>query len=402
MVKKNKLKKKNIIIAIVGFIVVFILLFLLFRNPLEVSLKIKKLNIGEPFKGQFVATFGNKDVTKDVRFTSNIEPKKKGVYKITFTYKRYKRVMKIEVTDIGKPEITLVDGDTITLPINEKYIEPGFTAIDNYDGDITDKVKVEGEVDHTKAGRYTIKYSVTDEHGNSQLAKRFIEVSDKSPETMDIREFSLSGYFKNSILKETKNGGEKYSDQFTYIGDSTALYYVMNKVISGKQLWHREGVDLNSIFTKTFFINHTDSNKTLLDAYKTNKPSHVLLMLGTNSVATMETNYFITQYKKLLQEMILSNPGGIIIVQSIFPVAKEYDDNNKALNNNKINKMNYNLAKLCEELGLPFLNTAEALKDSQGQLREGFYRTSSNEKGVHLSNEGNEVAMKYFREHMKE
>jgi hypothetical protein len=64
--------------------------------------------------------------------------------------------------------------------------------------------------------------------------------------------------------------------------------------------------------------------------------------------------------------------------------------------------MNYNLAKLCDELKIPFLNTAEILKDSQGQLREGFYRTSSNEKGVHLSNEGNEIAMKYFREHMKE
>lgn len=402
MVKTKKLKKKNIIIAAIAAVLITIILILIFRNPLEVSLKIKQLNIGEPFKGQFIASFNNKDVTKDVRFTSNIEPKKKGFYKITFTYKRYKRVMKIEVTDLGKPEITLVDGDTITLPINEKYEEPGFTAIDNYDGDLTKKVKIEGNVDHTKAGRYTLKYSVTDEHGNTQLVKRFIEVSDKSPETMNIREFSLSGYFKNTILKETKNGGEMYSDQFTYIGDSTALYYVMNKVISGKQLWHREGVDLNSIFSKSIYINHSDSNKTLLDAYKEKKPSHVLLMLGTNSVATMDTNYFIAQYKKLLQDMINSNPEGVIIVQSIFPVAKEYDENNKALNNNKINKMNYNLAKLCDELKIPFLNTAEILKDSQGQLREGFYRTSSNEKGVHLSNEGNEIAMKYFREHMKE
>lgn len=402
MKKKKKLKKKNIVIAIIFIIILIITLIMLFRNPLEVSLKIRQLNIGESFKGQFIASFNDKDVTKDVRFTSNIEPNKKGFYKITFTYKRYKRVMKIEVTDIGKPQITLVEGDTITLPINEKYQEPGFTAKDNYDGDVTNKVKVEGEVDSTKAGRYTIKYSVTDQHGNTQLVKRFVEVTDKSPETMDIREFSLKGYFKNTILKETKNGGEEYSNKFTYIGDSTALYYVMNKIISGKQLWHREGVDLNSIFNKSIYINHTDSNKTLLEAYAANKPSHTLLMLGTNSVATMETNYFITQYKKLLENMINSNPDGVIIVQSIFPVAKEYDENSKALNNNKINKMNYNLAKLCSELNIPFLNTAEALKDSQGQLREGFYRTSSNEKGVHLSNEGNEVAMKYFREHMKE
>ena len=148
MVKTKKLKKKNIIIAAIAAVLITIILILIFRNPLEVSLKIKQLNIGEPFKGQFIASFNNKDVTKDVRFTSNIEPKKKGFYKITFTYKRYKRTMKIEVTDLGKPEITLVDGDTITLPINEKYEEPGFTAIDNYDKDITDKVKIESNLDN--------------------------------------------------------------------------------------------------------------------------------------------------------------------------------------------------------------------------------------------------------------
>ena len=92
-------------------------------------------------------------------------------------------------------------------------------------------------------------------------------------------------------------------------------------------------------FSKSIYINHSDSNKTLLDAYKEKKPSHVLLMLGTNSVATMDTNYFIAQYKKLLQDMINSNPEGVIIVQSIFPVAKEYDENNLELFEKLINRV---------------------------------------------------------------
>ena len=97
------------------------------------------------------------------------------------------------------------------------------------------------------------------------------------------------------------------------------------------------------------------------------KPKKILLMLGTNSVATMDVDYFITQYKKLLQEIKTVSPETIVIVQSIFPVAKSLDITGKSLNNDKINKFNYHLLKLCSELEIPFLNTAEVLKDENGQ-----------------------------------
>ena len=400
--KKIKLKKKNIILLILFLLLISGGLFYVFYNPLDVTLKIKQLDVGEPFKNQFMATANNKDVTKDTRFTSNIQPKKEGLYSVTFTYKRYKRVMKIEVKDTGKPNITLIEGEVIKLPINEKYIEPGYEAIDNLDGNITDKVKVEGIVDETKVGRYTLKYTVEDSRGNKTVKNRFIEVFDKTPAQMTLREFSLEGFFKNTILKETKDGKEKYSNQFTFIGDSTALYYVMNKTISGKQLWHREKILLNNVFNTNIMINHQDSGKKLLDAYNESKPSHVLLMFGTDSAGSMEINNFISNYQRLITEMKRINPNGVIIVQSILPVSSYYDENSRNLNNNKINKLNYYLAKMCEELNISFLNTAEALKNSQGQLRDEFYRDSATESGIYLNEEANEVAMKYFRTHMKE
>ena len=400
--KKIKLKKKNIILLILFLLLISGGLFYVFYNPLDVTLKIKQLDVGEPFKNQFMATANNQDVTKDTRFTSNIQPKKEGIYSVTFTYKRYKRVMKIEVKDTGKPNITLIEGEVIKLPINEKYVEPGYEAIDNLDGNITDKVKVEGIVDETKVGRYTLIYTVKDSRGNKTVKNRFVEVFDKTPDQMTLREFSLEGFFKNTILKETKDGKEKYSNQFTFIGDSTALYYVMNKTISGKQLWHREKILLNNVFNTNIMINHQDSGKKLLDAYNESKPSHVLLMFGTDSAGSMEINNFISNYQRLITEMKRINPNGVIIVQSILPVSSYYDENSRNLNNNKINKLNYYLAKMCEEINISFLNTAEALKNSQGQLRDEFYRDSATESGIYLNEEANEVAMKYFRTHMKE
>ena len=44
------------------------------------NFKIKQLDVGEPFKNQFMATVNNQDVTKDTRFSSNIQPKKEGIY----------------------------------------------------------------------------------------------------------------------------------------------------------------------------------------------------------------------------------------------------------------------------------------------------------------------------------
>ena len=133
-----------------------------------------------------------------------------------------------------------------------------------------------------------------------------------------------------------------------------------------------------------------------------NKPAKILLSLGTNSASTMEIDYFIQKYEELLKDIMEVSPNTLILVQSIFPVAASLDDAGKGLNNDKINKMNYRLLELCSKLDIPFLNTAEALKDENGQLKNGYYRTSTKENGVHLSEEGNKVAMQYFKTHAYE
>lgn len=64
------------------------------------------------------------------------------------------------------PIITLKGDSTITLNINDKFVEPGFTAVDNKSTDISSSVTVSGTVDTSKVGTYTLKYDVTDSQGN--------------------------------------------------------------------------------------------------------------------------------------------------------------------------------------------------------------------------------------------
>lgn len=70
--------------------------------------------------------------------------------------------------DTGAPVITLTGGDqTVAFDLSKTFTDPGFTASDDEDGDITSKVVVSGSVNLKSAGEYTLKYNVTDEAGNA-------------------------------------------------------------------------------------------------------------------------------------------------------------------------------------------------------------------------------------------
>ena len=398
--KKVRLKIKNILIFLILIIGIILIICNLFKNNLKIEIKHTIINVNSSDELQYTATFKNKDVTNKVKHTNNINKEKLGKYKITFTYKdkskEYKVKKKIEVKDIEKPVITLNKGNKLIIPINTKYTEPGYTVTDNYDKSLDKSVKITGNVDTEKEGTYKIKYSVTDKSNNTETVTRTVTVTKETPLNQSVKDFDLNGFFNDVILKETEDGGKKYSDEFIFAGDSTALYYVINKQITGKRLWHKEGIDPETALTSSIYINHIDTKKTFVENFKEKQPEKVIMTLGTNSAAYMEPAYFIKNYKKLLNEIKKVSPNTLIIIQSIPPVAKSYDSKTNTINNDKINKLNYYIAEMCQELKLPFLNSAESLKDSDGGLKDGYYIKD----GIHLSKSGNEIMMKYFETHM--
>mgnify|MGYP004523168499 FL=1 len=398
--KKVRLKIKNILIFLILIIGIILIICNLFKNNLKIEIKNTIINVNSSDELQYTATFKNKDVTNKVKHTNNINKEKLGKYKVTFTYKdkskEYKIKKKIEVKDIEKPVITLNKGNKLIIPINTKYTEPGYTVTDNYDKSLDKSVKITGNVDTEKEGTYKIKYSVTDKSNNTETVTRTVTVTKETPLNQSVKDFDLNGFFNDVILKETEDGGKKYSDEFIFAGDSTALYYVINKQITGKRLWHKEGIDPETALTSSIYINHIDTKKTFVENFKEKQPEKVIMTLGTNSAAYMEPAYFIKNYKKLLNEIKKVSPNTLIIIQSIPPVAKSYDGKTNTINNDKINKLNYYIAEMCQELKLPFLNSAESLKDSDGGLKDGYYIKD----GIHLSKSGNEIMMKYFETHM--
>ena len=71
-----------------------------------------------------------------------------------------------DVTDETGPIITLTGPATVTLEANiDTYVEPGATALDNVDGDVSSNIVITGNVDATTVGTYTRYYDVSDNQG---------------------------------------------------------------------------------------------------------------------------------------------------------------------------------------------------------------------------------------------
>ena len=116
------------------------------------------------------------------------------------------------IIDREPPVITLIK-DSVTIIENTKYIEPGYKAIDNIDGDITNKVTTTTNLDTKVPGTYEITYEVIDTHNNKSSITRTIIVEKK----------------KISRLKTystTKTDNKSINDEITYLNKYLKDYRV--------------------------------------------------------------------------------------------------------------------------------------------------------------------------------
>ena len=103
------------------------------------------------------------------------------IYSVSDTSNNHYSVERnIEYKDETSPVITLNGNNTIYIYVGNNYNEPGYVALDNCDGNITDKVEVSSNIDTSKIGTYKITYSVIDSSNNSSSVERTIIVRKKA------------------------------------------------------------------------------------------------------------------------------------------------------------------------------------------------------------------------------
>lgn len=149
-------------------------------NPLNHS-------INTPFIDPGATAFDSADgdLTSSIVSSSNVNVSTVGTYSVSYNVRdtsgnsapTVTRV--VNISDFSAPVITLLGSSPMNIELGANFVDPGATATDNGDGDLTGSIIRSGSVDTSTAGNYVLRYNVSDSAGNAALlVTRTVIVSD--------------------------------------------------------------------------------------------------------------------------------------------------------------------------------------------------------------------------------
>ena len=209
----------------------------------------------------------------------------------------------------------------------------------------------------------------------------------------------LSGHYQidnasTALLTETADAGTDYLNDTLFLGDSNTVRLYNNGLISLQQFCAKEGIGTQVALNEGIVTFKRDSNHyTIPQAVAMMKPRRVVMTFGTNDTG-MEVPDFIAHYTALIQAIQQSYPYTDIIVNTVPPVPADHS-NYPHMDQAKIDDFNMALLEMCEQLGVRFLNSAEALKGSDGYGIADYYTSGD----IHLKSAGLKAVLNYIRTH---
>lgn len=240
--RRSRKKSKVLLFALIGILLLGMIgagvwAYVVHANEYVVDLSIQGeksivLEYGATYDEPGVKAVGYGTILKkdpqelEVKTEGQVDHAKVGTYQVIYraefegTEKSTTRI--VSVVDTVPPKIVLIsDPEHFTFP-NQPYEEEGYTASDNYDGDLTADV-----ITHAQSGK--VIYSVTDSSGNETVVERKIRYDDPIPP-----ELTLKGDASITITEGNawKDPGYVASDNVD--GDITTQVTVTGKVDHNK------------------------------------------------------------------------------------------------------------------------------------------------------------------------
>ncbi len=256
--------------------------------------------------------------------------------------------------DITPPVITLKGDQVIRLLTGQKFTDPGATAFDDKDGDITASLERNSTVDTSTAGNYKVTYFVTDKAGNHTEISRTVRVFFKPVSDIYINEFLANNNFN------------RMDPDFYAFSDWIELYNNSNQKIdlSGYGLSDKEGQESWKIPDGTFIDSHSYK---IFWADKRNTGNHTNFSLGRKG-----------------EEIILYNKSGNIIDR----IAYEKQKADISYSRNNHNLWEYTEPTF-QKANVPGVLTTKRTEKPQFSVSGGFYNdtkqvTISAENGAEI------------------
>lgn len=170
-----KLRKKRVFVCFIAIVMIGVVGYMFFKPEKTLELKGKKemtIAMNQTYQEEGTNI-------EDVDVSGEVNTKKEGTYTLTYTYHKQSVKRTVKVVDTSNVVMNLNGSEETYVLQNEPYIESGCHVIDKKNGNLTDKIKIEGNVDTSKVGDYKVTYSVND-NGYTYKKERIVHVVDTS------------------------------------------------------------------------------------------------------------------------------------------------------------------------------------------------------------------------------
>jgi len=388
-------KKKTTLITVLA-VVTFLLLafFIFFKSGLVIKLNGENsvdVEVGDNYQELGASLLIDLD---ELKISGEVDTSTLGTYEIKYQSLFATKIRKVNVIDSTRPVITLKGSAEYMLPLTVEYKDPGYEALDNYDGDITSNVIISGTVDCSTPGSYDLLYEVSDSSGNKIRERRIVTVLEDSPLTANVKDFSLDNVFPDTILAYTDEDTSDKEAELTFFGDSIMGNLGFHHAIEmNNNFWTRSSMTPENIYDRIININCRGVSN-FIDELGKHKPNDIIILIGTVMVSDSSIEYFIETYEEFIKTILEVSPDTHYIIMSLLPVCNQLEI--QYGRNDKINKINYYLCELCQKYGLDFMNGAEALKDENGALKAELAQADM----MHPNEDGSVVLADYIRHHL--
>ena len=208
------------------------------------------------------------------------------------------------------------------------------------------------------------------------------------------------------FLSATQDAGIAYQNQLTFFGESTTAHLRSRGVLTGgilttQVLADESGTKRLSSRLPYETVTDPESGKSvaLLTLLEEKRPAILVLSFGLNGLSNYASDpgSFAKDYDLLIDAIKNSSPETKVILQTIYPVAKDSDhfSDPDEINRN-INLLNTELPTIAaEHEKVLCVDTASVLKDLDGSLDPAF----DNGDGYHLTASAYRRILQYLRTH---
>lgn len=191
------------------------------------------------------AWYGNHDISDDISIDGQVDVDKLGTYEVRYSiiniFLKANVTRIVNVIDNIKPEITLIGGTEIKLCPDEEFKELGYTAVDNYDGVISNKVTVKVYSDE-------VVYEVSDTSNNTVTIIRKLDRNDKEAPII-----KLLGSDKVYLTVGSKYVERGYTITDAYdklIAEKVKIIGTVNTAVAGTYVLTYEATDCSGNYAK--------------------------------------------------------------------------------------------------------------------------------------------------------